>query len=134
MLLHQLNMALYQKQFRDCILVTTLPIVTDIVDVLPVKKVVYYCVDEFAEWAGHHRQQMQDMETVLLAKSDIVIATSETLYQAKKFKAKNIYYLPHGVDVGHFQEASKKKSLGLPHPVIGYYGLFDERNDLQLIE
>ncbi len=134
MLLYQLKTFLYQKQFRDCILVTTLPIVADIVEALPVKKVVYYCVDEFAEWMGHHRQQMQEMEAALLAKSDMVIATSTTLYEAKKPRAKSICYLPHGVDVEHFQTTSKKKSLGLPHPLLGYYGLFDERNDLELIE
>lgn len=134
LLSRQLNTVLRQQNFHHSILVTTVPIVADIVDNILAEKIVYYCVDEFAEWEGHHREQMQTMEALLLAKSDVVITTSETLYQSKKDQAKKIHTLSHGVDVAHFQDTSRKKSLGISHPILGYYGLFDERNDLELLQ
>lgn len=130
----QIKRFLRKQQVTDFTVVTTLPIVADTVTHLGAKKIVYYCVDEFAEWPGHNRQQMRNMETDLLAVSDVVITTSQTLYESKKSKAKQIFCLPHGVDVEHFSPKKTTAPDLFPHPLLGYYGLFDERNDLHLIE
>src|SRR5439155_12590377 len=51
----------------------------------------------------------------------------------------NIYRFDSGVDVDHFQQATLPDTLipddadELPHPIIGYYGVIDERMDLEAI-
>lgn len=134
LLRHQLQKALKRGGMNDFILVTTIPVLADIVDNLGARKIVYYCVDEFSEWPGHNRTQMRTMEDKLLSVADVVITTSQTLYESKKHSANKIFCLPHGVDIHHFSESKTILDLKLPHPVIGYYGLFDERNDLTLIQ
>ena len=129
----QINQALAATRRDELVVVTTVPIVADIVDKFQAARVVYYCVDEFAEWPGHNRQHLQQMENQLLASANVVIASSSTLYAAKKPRAKQIHLLPHGVDIAHFQQLHRRP-LKLPPPVIGYYGLFDERSDQQLLQ
>ncbi|MDX9701526.1 MAG: glycosyltransferase [Candidatus Auribacterota bacterium] len=116
------------------VVVTTLPIVADVVLKIGAEKIVYYCVDEFSEWPGHNRQTMKNMESKLLSESDVVITTSQTLYESKKLFSKEIHCLPHGVDIEHFKPTDTPAPDVYPHPLLGYYGLFDERSDISLIE
>jgi len=130
----QIKRLINKHHFKNAILVTTLPIVADIVSKLNAKKIVYYCVDEFSQWPGHNKKYMQDMEKLLLTRSDVVITTSQTLFDSKKTSAKKIHLLPHGVDIDHFGPQIKDGKNKFSHPLLGYYGLFDERNDLNLLE
>lgn len=114
-------------------IVTTIPIVADFLQNVKCRKKVYYCVDEFSEWPGHNKQQMLSMEKKLIANVDIVIATSHTLYASKKPQARHIEILTHGVDAAHFCNASAIP-LTIAHPILGYFGLFDERSDSKLLE
>ena len=134
LLTRQIKLLINKHNLTNVILVTTLPIVADIVSKLNAKKTVYYCVDEFSQWPGHNKKYMQDMEKLLISRSDIVITTSQTLFDAKKTSAKKIHLLPHGVDIDHFDPKTNIKNDDFPHPLLGYYGLFDERNDLNLLE
>lgn len=113
--------------------VTTIPIVADFLQNVKCRNKVYYCVDEFSEWPGHNKQQMLTMEKKLIANVDIVIATSHTLYESKKPQARHIEILTHGVDAPHFCNASAI-SLAVARPILGYFGLFDERSDAKLLE
>ena len=75
------------------------------------------------------------METVLLKNIDGLIVTSKHLSN----KCPNrlpLLHLPHGVDREHFNKNSKKKPpsiIGLPRPVVGFFGLISEWIDLDLI-
>ena len=130
----QLKKLINKLNMKDSILVTTLPIVADIVSKLNMKKSVYYCVDEFSQWPGHNKKHMQNMESLLINQCDVVITTSQTLFDAKKSLSKKIHLLPHGVDIDHFTNLPQKTNDQFPHPLLGYYGLFDERNDMNLLE
>lgn len=133
----QINRYLKKHGVGEYILVATIPVVADVIETLAPQKTVYYCVDEFSEWPGHNREQMQAMENKFIALSDVVITTSQNLYESKKKAAKAIHYLPHGADVAHFAPSnmgSEDCTDTFPHPLIGYYGLFDERNNIVLIE
>ncbi|MCD6459379.1 glycosyltransferase [bacterium] len=134
LLTYQLKKLLNKINFHDPVFVTTLPIAADIVSTLDVKKIIYYCVDEFSQWPGHNKKYMRDMEKLLIKSSDVVITTSKTLYDSKKDFSKKIYHLPHGADISHFKPRLNIKKTAFPHPLLGYYGLFDERNDLDLLE
>ncbi|BBM85087.1 hypothetical protein UABAM_03450 [Candidatus Uabimicrobium amorphum] len=132
----KINAILFAMQVhvdKEHTVVTTLPIVADFLQNVKCRKKVYYCVDEFSEWPGHNKQQMLTMEKKLMANVDVVITTSHTLYKAKKAQARHIEILTHGVDVEHFRDTSFIP-LEMEKPIIGYFGLFDERNDMELLE
>jgi len=133
-------------QYDSPILVTTIPIIADLLGTLREKISIYYCVDEFSEWHGMNKETIKNMEEKLLRKVDLVIATSVELQQRKSHGKKNVHYLPHGVDFDHFfmcrdihnsyrdkLHRDDKHLTKIKRPCIGYFGLFDERIDQDIL-
>jgi hypothetical protein len=121
---------------RKPVVVSTVPNACDYVGRLDGARVVYYCVDDFTKWPGLEHELVQRMETDLIAKADVLIATSQHLYRALAASGKPTHLLTHGVDIELFTSeapAEHECLAGIPHPRLGYFGLFDERSDQQLI-
>ncbi|WP_022854458.1 glycosyltransferase [Thermodesulfatator atlanticus] len=119
------------------ILVTTVPNACDYIGAFEERRVVYYCVDDFAEWPGHEKDLVLQMEKELIKKADIFIATSEKLYHKLVRGKKPTFLLPHGLDLKRFWEAKKSKSQSLaqiPKPRVGYVGLIDARLNWSFLE
>lgn len=99
--------------------------------------IVYDCMDELANFKfAPHR--MKEMEAALMARADVVFTGGYSLYEAKCQQHDNIHPFPSGVDVNHFHTARKIGSepddqRSIPGPKLGYYGVIDERLDLDLI-
>jgi len=118
------------------ILVTTIPSPARIVGTLDESLSIYYCVDDFSEWPGEDRASMLAMEKELLSKVDLVIASSEKLFEDHSARHPRVRLLRHGVDWDAFREgrgSAPAKLLELPHPRIGMTGLIDERIDVPLV-
>jgi glycosyltransferase involved in cell wall biosynthesis len=121
---------------KKIVIVTTVPNVCDYVDGIPNAGIVYYCVDDFSEWPGLDRQAVLDMESLLVEKSDVFLATSNTLFDRLQKSGKPTYYLPHGVDLDLFSHQAPRQHEvldGVPAPRAGFFGLFDDRSDQALI-
>jgi hypothetical protein len=73
--------ALRANSTRNPILVTTVPNASDFVGVLGESLVVYYCVDDFAEWVGLEKETVQRMERDLISKTDVFVVTSDRLFK-----------------------------------------------------
>jgi glycosyltransferase involved in cell wall biosynthesis len=76
------------------------------------------------------------MESLLVEKSDVFLATSNTLFDRLQKSGKPTYYLPHGVDLDLFsRQAPRQHEVldGVPAPRAGFFGLFDDRSDQALI-
>jgi glycosyltransferase involved in cell wall biosynthesis len=64
------------------------------------------------------------------------------LYRAKQSRHSNVHCFPSSVDAAHFRGgrpggapvAEAADQAGIPHPRLGFYGVIDERLDLELIE
>ncbi len=78
--------------------VTTVPIVADLVGVLPVKRWLYYCVDDFSQWPGLDQAAMDQLERELVARVDTCVAVSETLQDRLMSMDETSHLLTHGVD------------------------------------
>ena len=70
--------------------------------------------------------------------ADVVFTGGHSIYEAKRHQHSNIHPFPSSVDVEHFAAARKAvpaptDQRELPGPVLGYYGVIDERIDLELI-
>lgn len=100
------------------------------------KKVVYDCMDELTLFQGAARE-LKDQENLLLAKTDVVFTGGKLLYEAKKKYHAQVYCFPSSVDVKHFQKALNgievPADMQFKQPVIGYYGVIDERIDYTLL-
>jgi glycosyltransferase involved in cell wall biosynthesis len=145
--LRALNRASVRRSLRSAahahgiaspVLVVTVPNGIDAAGVLGERLLVYYCVDDFTLWPGVDHTAAVALEAELLARADIVIATSEHLSRTRARAGKPTYVLPHGVDVAHLSRASARETVPLPgvragRPVVGYLGLIDGRTDADLV-
>ena len=100
--------------------------------------VVYDCMDELSAFS-FAPPELVSLEQKLLEKADLVFTGGYSLYEAKKDKHHSIHPFPSSIDKEHFAKARILKEdpadqAIIPHPRIGYYGVLDERLDLNLIE
>jgi len=108
-----------------------------LLEALSFETVVYDCMDELSLFKGAP-QQLIDQEKYLMANADIVFTGGKSLYESKKQMHDNVYCFPSSVDEAHFAQA--RNGIAVPAdiasikwPIIGYFGVIDERIDLDLV-
>ena len=115
------------------VVVTTIPIVADLVSLFPDWRWVYYCVDDFGTWPGVDQKAMQVMENRLVRECHQVIAVSATLRDKLARAGRQAELLTHGVDVEHWAPAAETtplpEVLGLQRPLVVFWGVVDRRMD-----
>lgn len=99
--------------------------------------VIYDCMDELANFR-FAPPRLKETEEALMARADAMFTGGLSLYEAKRDKHDNIHAFPSSVDSHHFRVARDLQTdpvdqAQLPHPRLGYYGVIDERLDLDLI-
>lgn len=103
--------------------------------------VVYDCMDELSAFKNAPRL-MREYERELLHRADVVFTGGHSLYEAKKSLHRNIHALPSSIDFAHFMQARKTKTpsmepndqKNIPHLRMGFFGVIDERLDIDLID
>ena len=100
--------------------------------------IVYDCMDELSAFAGAPPETIE-LERALLARADLVFTGGVSLFEAKRHLHPNVHAFPSSVDVAHFARARVLRSdpedqAPLPRPRLGFYGVIDERLDLELID
>ncbi|WMJ73208.1 glycosyltransferase [Cytophagaceae bacterium ABcell3] len=87
---------------------------------------VYYCYDEIK---GDQRYKYHGtrIEEQYLSKADLVVTTSDALYQSKASCCKSCYVIKNGVDFELFHKASGGVNHGSERKVVAYTGSIDER-------
>jgi|SRR5687767_5891136 len=99
--------------------------------------VVYDCMDELSAFKNAP-PGMRLREAELLGMADIVFTGGQSLYEAKRDLHEAVYCFPSSIDVDHFSRALTENQepddqAGIPHPRIGFFGVIDERTDLDLL-
>ncbi|MET0658164.1 MAG: glycosyltransferase [Steroidobacteraceae bacterium] len=127
-----------KRQFgnlSDAIILTTVPVVADIPDVIGAGRWVYYCVDDFSAWPGLDAAPMQEMEEKLVRRADLLIAAGENLAERLGVLGRRAEVLTHGIDLEHWVGAKGDTSLlnGLPEPIVLFWGLVDRRLDMDML-
>ncbi len=129
--------AMEALEFDSPLVVATVPNAADYIGRLGERLFVFYCVDEFSEWPGVNSELVKDLERTMLSGVDMVAAVSDRLAGSKKAANGPTYLLTHGVDIEHFRQTGRVEPAeiyrDLPGPVIGYFGLIDERTDQDLL-
>ena len=98
---------------------------------------VYDCMDELANFR-FAPSALIDLETELLGLADVVFTGGYSLWEAKRDRHRNIHPFPSSVDRAHFAQARRPSTepadqAGLTRPRLGFYGVIDERMDLELL-
>lgn len=100
---------------------------------------LYYCVDEYTQFEGFDPKRIARAENELLAKSDIVVTTSDLLHQSKSEKRADTILIRHGVDYDHFASAWQsqlevpKDLVNIPGPIFGFFGLIHHWVDQSML-
>ncbi len=99
--------------------------------------VIYDCMDELANFK-FAPAELVELERELIERADAVFTGGYSLYEAKKHLHRNIHPFPSSVDRAHFGRArgnlaEPSDMRDIPHPRFGFYGVVDERMDLDLL-
>ena len=102
------------------------------------KLTVYDCMDELAAFK-FAPPALTENERILMQNSDVVFTGGYSIYESKKDKHPNIYPFPSSIDKEHFATARSIENdpadqAHIPHPRFGFFGVLDERFDIDLIE
>src|SRR5689334_6535489 len=104
---------------------------------LDASAVVYDCMDELSKFR-FAPERLLDLEQELIDRADLVFTGGASLYEAKKDRHNSVHCFPSSVDRPHFAKARKEleqpeDQASLKHPRLGFYGVIDERFDLDLL-
>jgi glycosyltransferase involved in cell wall biosynthesis len=100
--------------------------------------VVYDCMDELAQLRFAPPEHAQ-REQFLMSRADVVFTGGRQLFESKSRRHANVHFFGCGVDADHFARALDPATpvaselRDLPHPILGYFGVVDERLDYDLI-
>ncbi len=99
--------------------------------------VVYDCMDELSAFKGAS-PALREREAHLFQRADLVFTGGQSLYEAKRHQHRHVYAFPSSVDVAHFAQArtmieDPSDQADIPHPRLGFFGVIDERMDLELL-
>jgi glycosyltransferase involved in cell wall biosynthesis len=109
------------------------PMASDLRDRYDPIAVVYDCMDELANFK-FAPPDLKERERTLMEQADLIFTGGPSMYAARRdlFPGK-VYAFNSGVDVAHFRKALDPATpvppdaADLPHPVLLYYGVIDER-------
>jgi glycosyltransferase involved in cell wall biosynthesis len=126
-----------ERKIDEYVLWYYTPMALAFTDSLSPLAVVYDCMDELSAFRGAPLV-LRERERELLERADIVFTGGQSLYEAKRHLHPAVFAFPSSVDTSHFAAARMIDSepddqQAIPHPRIGFYGVIDERLDLELL-
>lgn len=132
-----LDQHLAERQINELLLWYFTPMSLAFTGHLQGKVVIFDCMDELSAFR-HAPPALVNMERRLMARADVVFTGGYSLWEAKQRHHANIHAMPSSVDVAHFAAARQAQpdpddQAGIPHPRLGFFGVIDERFDIDLV-
>src|SRR5829696_7668886 len=98
---------------------------------------IYDNMDELSLFRGASRELLE-LENELFARADVVFTGGMSLYEAKRNRHHNVHGFPSSIEFDHFVKARAIKAdpadqAPIPGPRLGYFGVVDERMDVDLL-
>jgi glycosyltransferase involved in cell wall biosynthesis len=101
------------------------------------RAVVYDCMDELSAFKNAPAE-LHTREAELFAMADLVFTGGRSLFEVKRDQHEAVYCFPSSIDVQHFakaragvEEPADQKEIAKPR--IGFFGVIDERSDIELL-
>lgn len=100
--------------------------------------VIYDCMDELSAFKGAPPALAQ-RERELFKTADLVFTGGQSLYEAKRDQHHSVFAFPSSIDRQHFMQARTAAAdpadqKDIPHPRLGFFGVVDERFDVELLD
>jgi UDP-galactopyranose mutase len=134
-----INSYLAENGFENVVLWLYTPLAWHFASIIPHKLLVFDVMDHLAGFKNAPAQLI-DYDPIVIRKADLVFTGGLSLYESRRPLNKNTYLFPSGVDIEHFAAAKNKQRFPVPEdlaglngPILGYYGVIDERTDLNLL-
>jgi glycosyltransferase involved in cell wall biosynthesis len=132
----KINLSLLQRNLHEVLhggtataapeaVITTAPVLGDLVSVTRQLPWVYYCADDYAAWPGADGRAIRRLERVLLEHATHIIVASEFMRAKIARFGRTAELITHGVDLG-FWKVARTPSRGA-RPVAMYWGSVDRR-------
>ena len=134
---------LAQEGIDDYVVWFYTPMALPLLNGLAPRAVIYDCMDELSAFRGAAKQ-MRQRETALLKRAELVLTGGPSLYEAKRSLHDNVMCLPSAVDAAHYandnavantERMARADALqgAIPTPRLGFFGVIDERIDIDLV-
>jgi UDP-galactopyranose mutase len=132
-----------QRGIRSPVVWLYTPMALPLVEALHPRALVYDCMDDLASFK-FAPTALVGRERFLLEQADVVLTGGPSLHEARRATRPDAVCLPSAVDIDHFSPANLRSDsdqaiaaqalhAGLHAPRIGFYGVIDERLDLDLV-
>lgn len=113
------------------------PMALGFADHLAPEVTVFDAMDELSAFAGAPTALLE-RERELFRRADVVFTGGHSLYEHKRTQHSNVHAFPSSIEQQHFAkallpQAEPEDQAGIPHPRVGFYGVLDERFDLELM-
>ncbi len=98
---------------------------------------IYDNMDELSLFRGAS-QELLDLEAALFTRADLVFTGGMSLYEAKRNRHRSVHCFPSSIEFEHFVKArtmvaEPKDQAGIAGPRLGFFGVIDERMDVELL-
>ena len=127
------------ESVRDYVLWYYTPMALEFTRHLRPSVTVFDCMDELSAFKGAPRE-LRELEAELFARADLVFTGGQSLYEVKKSQHPCVHAFPSSIDRDHFMQsrtldaaAEPEDQKDIPHPRLGFFGVVDERFDIELL-
>lgn len=99
---------------------------------------VYDNMDELSAFRGASPRLLR-LERDLFRRADLVFTGGQSLFEAKRDRHPNMHAFPSSIDFSHFARArrpgvaERSEQARLARPRLGFFGVIDERMDVDLV-
>lgn len=127
-----------QEEMHNPIVWLYTPMAAPFVEALHPHLLIYDVMDELSAFKGAPTE-LKEADRRLLGQADLVFTGGASLYRTRQPYSNNIHLFPSGVDIDHFARADREHFAkpadiaDLKPPILGYFGVIDERMDLDLL-
>jgi glycosyltransferase involved in cell wall biosynthesis len=99
--------------------------------------VIYDNMDELSAFSGASPEMLANEED-LFARADLVFTGGMSLYEAKRHRHPSVHPFPSSIEAAHFGKARTERKdpadqAAIPGPRLGFFGVIDERMDVDLV-
>jgi UDP-galactopyranose mutase len=114
------------------------PMAAPLAACLKPRVIVYDVMDELSAFLNAP-PELHEREEALFRLANVVFTGGPSLYRAKRGRHANVHCFPSSVDAAHFGRAHGQlpdppDQSEIPHPRLGFFGVIDERMDLELLD
>jgi UDP-galactopyranose mutase len=104
---------------------------------LAAKAIVFDCIDDLSA-SPNALPRLLALEEELLHRATLVFTCGKSLYDAKRTRHPHVHLFPSSIDAAHFRRARARQAdpidqKSVPHPRLGFFGVVDERLDIDLL-